>query len=414
MAETYRGFELKEEGVQESGYKPVWTARKNGKIKGWNKHLPLLKANIDAGDCGRAAAKDVQPVGKAKDADTVRAKNGPFSGGPLVWAKPGWYYAKSRGEVHRYDAKGSYVDSFPTVEAMFKGIRGVELSPVGDTKEDIYKMGRSTRLGAFGADKTKKQMKANELVFSGELKGSMKGDWSGAIKQFEAAKQLFEEVGDRERMRQCDKNIVACQKQLAKAKDVEPVKYNAEAAQKEIKKDKRIGGKEAKAIHSLLKGRTGDDKPNMSSLMKSEDAEVNPVGSVRHSVAAAPSNLSVMPKAAKRGAVVAPVGDDKDDSFKRDTDKGAAELIRKDGKTMTAAEIARKYGFDLKFVKEVLGGGNQRPGHPAKDVKPVGDATLWAAVDEEGSIFYGPASKEVVVAKMKAYEGPYKLHLERR
>lgn len=34
--------------------------------------------------------------------------------------------------------------------------------------------------------------------------------------------------------------------------------YNAAAVQKEINKDKRIGGKEAKAIHALLKGRTGD------------------------------------------------------------------------------------------------------------------------------------------------------------
>jgi len=63
MAEEYRGFELKEEGIQATGYKSVWTARKGGKIKGWNKYLPLLKAHIDAGDCGRAAAKDVQPVG---------------------------------------------------------------------------------------------------------------------------------------------------------------------------------------------------------------------------------------------------------------------------------------------------------------------------------------------------------------
>lgn len=35
-------------------------------------------------------------------------------------------------------------------------------------------------------------------------------------------------------------------------------KYSAEAVQKEINKDKRIGGKKAKAIHALLKGRTGD------------------------------------------------------------------------------------------------------------------------------------------------------------
>jgi hypothetical protein len=34
--------------------------------------------------------------------------------------------------------------------------------------------------------------------------------------------------------------------------------YNREAVNKEISKDKRIKGKEAKAIHSLLKGRRGD------------------------------------------------------------------------------------------------------------------------------------------------------------
>ena len=34
-------------------------------------------------------------------------------------------------------------------------------------------------------------------------------------------------------------------------------KYDPQAVQKEIEKDKRIGGKEAKAIHSLLKGWRG-------------------------------------------------------------------------------------------------------------------------------------------------------------
>lgn len=36
--------------------------------------------------------------------------------------------------------------------------------------------------------------------------------------------------------------------------------YNKDAVDKEIKKDKRIGGKEAKAIHGLLKGRTAEKK----------------------------------------------------------------------------------------------------------------------------------------------------------
>lgn len=34
----------------------------------------------------------------------------------------------------------------------------------------------------------------------------------------------------------------------------EPHKYNPSAVQKEINKDKRIGGREAKMIHGLLKG----------------------------------------------------------------------------------------------------------------------------------------------------------------
>lgn len=38
-------------------------------------------------------------------------------------------------------------------------------------------------------------------------------------------------------------------------------KYNAEAVQKEINKDKRIGDKEAKLIHSLLKGRADANEP---------------------------------------------------------------------------------------------------------------------------------------------------------
>jgi hypothetical protein len=34
------------------------------------------------------------------------------------------------------------------------------------------------------------------------------------------------------------------------------MKYNKEAVQKEINKDRRIKAKEAKAIHALLRGRT--------------------------------------------------------------------------------------------------------------------------------------------------------------
>ena len=34
------------------------------------------------------------------------------------------------------------------------------------------------------------------------------------------------------------------------------MKYNKESVQKQIDKDRRIKGKEAKAIHALLKGKT--------------------------------------------------------------------------------------------------------------------------------------------------------------
>lgn len=56
--------------------------------------------------------------------------------------------------------------------------------------------------------------------------------------------------------------------------------------------------------------------------------------------------------------------------FDLDTDAGVTKIIKREGKTMTSAEIARKYNFSLSFVKEVLGGDNPRPG----DVAPVGDA----------------------------------------
>lgn len=88
-----------------------------------------------------------------------------------------------------------------------------------------------------------------------------------------------------------------------------------------------------------------------------------------------------------------PVGDDEDDAFKRDTDKGAAELIRKDGKTMSSAEIARKYGFSLSFVKEVLGGDNKRPGHP--EIKPVGDAAITALYSSEHATAVYKKAKEL-------------------
>lgn len=50
--------------------------------------------------------------------------------------------------------------------------------------------------------------------------------------------------------------------------------------------------------------------------------------------------------------------------FERDTDAGAERIVRREAKArLSADKIAKKYGFSLSFVKEVLG-----------DVKPVGDA----------------------------------------
>lgn len=214
--------------------------------------------------------------------------------------------------------------------------------------------------------------------------------------------------------------------------DVEPVKYNPTAVQKAINKDKRIGGKEAKAIHSLLKGRTGDGaetkKQELERKLKAARHEMNLAKHDGSSLDFQRHTADIVKRLEREVASakdVAPVGDgesdhkkwkmeqvkqeckqcggtgkkdgakcgncygkgsytitrttpandDEDDAFKRDTDKGSAILIKKDAKTMTSAEIARKYGFSLSFVKEVLGGDNTRPGHPG-DVAPVGDLSM--------------------------------------
>ncbi len=109
---------------------------------------------------------------------------------------------------------------------------------------------------------------------------------------------------------------------LGKAKDeVRPVKYSAEAVQKEINKDKRIGGKEAKLIHALLKGRTGD------ALHRALDAALDPT----------------------RAKNASP--------FDRDTDKGAAKIVKRAAAAgLSAKAIAKKYGFSLSFIEEELSG----------------------------------------------------------
>lgn len=63
------------------------------------------------------------------------------------------------------------------------------------------------------------------------------------------------------------------------AMDIQPVgkpQYNAEAVQKEINKDKRIGGKESKAIHRLLQGRGKDRTRLHAALDKVLNAQNSP------------------------------------------------------------------------------------------------------------------------------------------
>ena len=53
--------------------------------------------------------------------------------------------------------------------------------------------------------------------------------------------------------------------------------YDKHAVNKEIRKDKRIGSKEAKLIHRLLRGRTTDSRQDhtMGSIIRKEDTEIN-------------------------------------------------------------------------------------------------------------------------------------------
>jgi hypothetical protein len=66
--------------------------------------------------------------------------------------------------------------------------------------------------------------------------------------------------------------------------DVQPVgtKYSPSAVQKEINKDKRIGGKEAKTIHALLKGRTGDEWTEKKAICKGCGAKTGIIESAVH------------------------------------------------------------------------------------------------------------------------------------
>ncbi len=250
-AESYRGFKLKEEGIQASGYKPVWTARKNGKIKGWNKHLPFLKANIDAGDCGRAA--DASPF----DVDT--------------------------------DAKAAKL-----IKRESKTMTSVEI--------------------------------ARKYGFS-----------------------------------------------LSFVKDV--------------------------------LGETG--KGSLNEVLKTRAQDIRPVGdagesSYRYRQAALPGPDApkfTMTANGSRAVVIGGLGNNRAQAIK---------IVRDQARAYGSAITLRL----MEGSKEVF--SIQGSTGKAKDIQPVGDAALWVAVDEEGSIFYGPADKTAVEKKMTAYKGPYKLHLERR
>ncbi len=171
-----------------------------------------------------------------------------------------------------------------------------------------------------------------------------------------------------------------------KAKDVE-VEYHFLPKKKPAPKSLSILNKEDLAKMTGKGGemtfapkRGKDDKADMG-LLRAQDVE--PVGeqdgSKRYPVAKSPANEWVMPRATKRpsgqamdrGVNVAPIvktiprskrpAADKENPFEIDTDKGAERIVRREAKSgLAPVAIAKKYGFSLSFVKEVL-----------RDVKPV-------------------------------------------
>lgn len=139
------------------------------------------------------------------------------------------------------------------------------------------------------------------------------------------------------------------------------VAYDPASVQKEINKNKRIGGKEAKAIHSLLKGRAGDTDPVVAAqeLMVQLNARLKMCKD-------ATQQKAVSAKIKRLQAQLAVVGAPAYDAspFDRDTDKGAEKIVaRERNNGLSAKQIAAKYGFDIKFVLEV--------GNKAKDLRPV-------------------------------------------
>lgn len=146
--------------------------------------------------------------------------------------------------------------------------------------------------------------------------------------------------------------------------EVKP-KYNAEAVQKAINKDKRIGGKEAKLIHALLKGRTGDERRYPSYTT----AELEKAIAAGRGTPAMEEEVAARKVGASKPRItpqIVPLSKARDTSpFDRDTDKGAERIVKRESKAgKTAKQIAKEYGFSLSFVEEAMGG-------KAKDVQPV-------------------------------------------
>lgn len=421
------------------------------------------KACMKKKDDKAAAAKDVQPVEEEK-LTTLTSPATKGNGSEKVWKIPTPpAKAKDVRPASRLSNNESRAALQKHVLETALGLlkeRGVEATPerVARLKEFISK-GKTARESVEKAKDAeamppaaskaeeawfKAALKENDLEKAGKARTG-NPEYDAVQLAYASAEQILKKHG-----------YSISSYGAAKAKDeVKPVKYNESAVQKEIKKDKRIGGKGAKAIHSLLKGRTGDkatslaeygrrlesafkekDNSAVEALLKAMQADDHQPGTIRSIAVKARNNVasgaqmvnvsellrgrdvkpvgdstenlehpdeykkdaqpvgdaeaSTLRKELKqlnedfktRGHLtsyesqrkreiteqlkkvkdVQPVGDDEDDAWKRDTDKGAAELIRKDGKTMTSAEVARKYGFSLSFVREVLGGDNQRVG----------------------------------------------------
>jgi hypothetical protein len=84
---------------------------------------------------------------------------------------------------------------------------------------------------------------AKKLVQSGEYKNAKKAEFSMMAYEPDEIRQMY--------------NTMIKSKDVVESKDTA---YNKDAVDKEIKKDPRIKGKEAKAIHGLLKGRKKTDE----------------------------------------------------------------------------------------------------------------------------------------------------------